>query len=64
MNKALEAFDIEKEKPADVNGCGYCKGEATVSFVYFSSLTDTGIQAQALYCPMCGRKMPTEEVKE
>lgn len=61
MNEAMEAFNIEKEKPVDANGCGYCKGKSEVTFVYFPSLTDMGIQSPALYCPMCGRKMPEEE---
>jgi hypothetical protein len=61
MNEAMEAHNIAKEKSTDVNGCGYCKGKSVVSFVYFPSLTDMGIESPALYCPMCGRKMPKEE---
>lgn len=50
----------------DEIGCAYCKGKGVVSFVYHPTLTDIGIQAPALYCPMCGRRIVEEEgeVKE
>ena len=59
--KAKKEFNQEKEKQEDANGCGYCNGEGVISFVYHPSLTDTGIQAPALYCPMCGRRIIKEE---
>lgn len=49
--------ELEQYAQARSEGCGYCKGDGEVSFVYHVSQTDCGIQTAAKFCPMCGRHL-------